>query len=115
MTDLPNLVHLCVDDFGTGYSSLSYLKQLPIDTLKIDQSFVRGLGVNADDSAIVRAIARLGDALGLELVAEGVETCLQYDELRELGCQYGQGFAWSRPIPAGEFARRWLIDNGSRV
>jgi diguanylate cyclase (GGDEF)-like protein/PAS domain S-box-containing protein len=95
-------VHFAVDDFGTGYSSLSYLRRLPIDTLKIDQSFVRGLGVAENDS-IVRAIVGLGRALGMGLLAEGVEEPGQLAALRALGCDVAQGFLWSPAVPAGEF------------
>jgi diguanylate cyclase (GGDEF)-like protein/PAS domain S-box-containing protein len=96
-------VHFAVDDFGTGYSSLSYLKRLPIDTLKIDQSFVRGLGVAGDDSSIVRAIIGLGQALGMGILAEGVEEPGQLKELQALGCDVAQGFLWSPAVPAAEF------------
>jgi diguanylate cyclase (GGDEF)-like protein/PAS domain S-box-containing protein len=96
-------IHFAVDDFGTGYSSLSYLQRLPIDTLKIDQSFVRGLGVAENDSSIVRAIAGLGRALGMGLLAEGVENPRQLEELQALGCDAAQGFLWSPGVPAAEF------------
>jgi diguanylate cyclase (GGDEF)-like protein/PAS domain S-box-containing protein len=96
-------IHFAVDDFGTGYSSLSYLKRLPIDTLKIDQSFVRGLGVAENDSSIVRAIVGMGRALGLDLLAEGVEEAAQLGELRDLGCDVAQGFLWSPAVPAADF------------
>jgi EAL domain-containing protein (putative c-di-GMP-specific phosphodiesterase class I) len=91
-----------VDDFGTGYSSLSYLRRFPIDALKIDRSFVDGLDENPHDWAIVRAIVSVGHALDLVVIAEGIETCAQRDRLRDLGCDLGQGFLWSRPTPAGE-------------
>ncbi len=101
-------VSLSIDDFGTGYSSLSYLKQLPVDTVKIDRSFVAGLGEPAGarhDSAIVDATIRMAQALGLSVVAEGVETPQQYAELRGLGCDYGQGWLFGRPQPADVYAR----------
>jgi diguanylate cyclase (GGDEF)-like protein/PAS domain S-box-containing protein len=98
-------IHFAVDDFGTGYSSLSYLKRLPIDTLKIDQSFVRGLGVAENDSSIVRAIVGLGQALGMALLAEGVEEPHQLAELQALGCEVAQGFLWSPAVPAAAFPR----------
>jgi len=91
-------VHIDIDDFGTGYSSLAYLKQLPIDTLKIDRSFTDGLGTDPDDTSIVHAIISLARALELDLIAEGVETAIQLDELRRLGCDLGQGFHWSQPL-----------------
>ncbi|MCW2609813.1 MAG: hypothetical protein QOC93_1557 [Actinomycetota bacterium] len=104
LTSLKELgISFAVDDFGTGYSSLSYLKRLPIDTLKIDQSFIRGLGVVENDSSIVRAIIGLGRALGMGLVAEGVEEPAQLAELRALGCDVAQGFLWSPAVPAGAF------------
>ena len=93
-------VRLSIDDFGTGYSSLSYLKRFPVDTLKIDRSFVDGLGADPDDSVIVGAIVRLADALGLQTIAEGVETTLQAEELLRLGCAYGQGYLFARPAPS---------------
>ncbi len=91
-------VHLAVDDFGTGYSSLAYLKQLPVDTLKIDRSFIRGVATSSDDASIVKAVLSLGGALGLRCVAEGVETAEQRAALMALGCQLGQGYLWSRPL-----------------
>lgn len=96
-------VKVVMDDFGTGYSSLSYLRLFPFDKLKIDQSFIRGLGVVENDSSIVRAIIGLGRALGMGLVAEGVEEPAQLAELRALGCDVAQGFLWSPAVPAGAF------------
>jgi diguanylate cyclase (GGDEF)-like protein len=90
-------VHLAVDDFGTGYSSLSYLRRFPVDILKVDQSFVDGLGEDSSDSAIVTAIITLAHTLGLSAVAEGVESALQLTELRRLGCDRAQGFHMARP------------------
>jgi diguanylate cyclase (GGDEF)-like protein/PAS domain S-box-containing protein len=95
---------LAIDDFGTGYSSLNYLKRFPIDTLKIDQSFVRELTECSDDAAIVRAIISLANALGLEVVAEGVETVEQYAFLAHLQCEQIQGYYFSRPLSAEAFA-----------
>jgi diguanylate cyclase (GGDEF)-like protein len=97
-------VGLSVDDFGTGYSSLSYLKRFPVDSLKIDRSFVDGLGSDPNDSAIVGATIRLADALGLVSVAEGIESAEQAAELRRLGCSLGQGYFFGRPAPAADAA-----------
>jgi diguanylate cyclase (GGDEF)-like protein len=92
-------VRIAVDDFGTGHSSLGYLKQLPVDCLKIDRSFVSGLGVDPDDRAIVGAVVSMGHALGLTVTAEGVETLEQLDALESLGCDVGQGFYFAKPQP----------------
>ena len=92
-------VQIAMDDFGTGYSSLSYLRSFPFDTIKIDQSFVFGLGDNADADAIIRAVVGLGHSLGMRTIAEGVETSDQMNWLREQGCQELQGFLFSKPIP----------------
>jgi diguanylate cyclase (GGDEF)-like protein/PAS domain S-box-containing protein len=95
-------VRLAIDDFGTGYSSLVYLKRMPVDIVKVDRSFVDGLGDDAEDTAIVTSVVGLAHALGLEAVAEGVETTAQRDHLVELGCDLAQGFLWSRPVPVGD-------------
>ncbi len=97
-------VKLAIDDFGTGYSSLSYVKRLPVDKLKIDRSFVHGVGECAEDAAIVRAIIQLGHTLQLEVVAEGVETDAQLDFLSTNECDQIQGFLVSRPLPVEEFS-----------
>ena len=102
-------VHLSIDDFGTGYSSLSYLKRFPIDVLKIDRSFVDGFGTDPEDEAIVTAVVRLAQALGLETVAEGIENPRQLVGLSELGCDAGQGYFFSRPLSADGVVT-WLLD-----
>ena len=100
-------VSVALDDFGTGYSSLSYLSRLPIDTLKIDRSFVDTLGSRPQSDAVVRSITALARALGLSTVAEGVETGQQLRSLQQLGCDDIQGYLVSRPIPAAEVAQWW--------
>lgn len=94
--------HLTMDDFGTGYSSLAYLKRFPFDSVKIDQSFVRGIPANRDDCAIVEAIVAMAHSLELKVVAEGVETQEQSEFLRKLGCDQIQGYVFSKPIPSAE-------------
>jgi EAL domain-containing protein (putative c-di-GMP-specific phosphodiesterase class I) len=91
-------VQIAIDDFGTGYSSLSYLQQFPIDTLKIDKSFVDGIGGEAERAALVGAIIELGRTLGLKTVAEGIEQAGQAAELTLLGCDVGQGYLYARPM-----------------
>ena len=92
-------VRVSFDDYGTGYASLSLLKRFPLASLKIDRSFVRELCTNAEDAAVVNAILYLANSFGLDVVAEGIETEEQERVLRELGCQYGQGFLFARPMP----------------
>ena len=105
-------VALSIDDFGTGYSSLSYLKRFAIDKLKIDQSFIRGLTLDHQDEAIVTTIIQLARSLGFRTIAEGVETPAQLDFLRAHGCAEYQGYLFSRPVPAAEFAQ-WLTQPGA--
>jgi diguanylate cyclase (GGDEF)-like protein/PAS domain S-box-containing protein len=99
-------VHLAVDDFGTGYSSMTYLKRFPVEALKVDRSFVDGLGREPEDTAICTAVVSLAHALGLRAVAEGVETPDQLAELRTLGCELAQGYLFGRPAPADTYGAR---------
>lgn len=99
-------VSFSLDDFGTGYSSLAYLKQLPLDQLKIDQSFVRDLLTDPNDAAIAKTIVALGQSLGLAVIAEGVETLEQKQALASMGCFAYQGYLFSRPVPIDDFVRR---------
>ncbi len=103
-------VHLSVDDFGTGYSSLSYLRQFPIDVLKIDKSFVHQITADPDDSTIVSAIINMGKSLKHLVVAEGIETQLQRAYLQTQQCAEGQGYLFSRPLAAAQFAQ--LLQSG---
>jgi len=105
-------VRLSIDDFGTGYSSLSYLRRFPIDVLKIDQSFVRGLGENSQDAQLISAIISLGKSLDLNIIAEGVETLEQLEFLKAHRCEEGQGFLFSKAVAAAEFAQ--LMQAGQR-
>ncbi|HEX4762786.1 MAG TPA: EAL domain-containing protein [Usitatibacter sp.] len=98
-------VGIAIDDFGTGYSGLAYLKRLPIDTVKIDQSFVRDLTIDPDDAAIVTAIVAMSRSLGVEVIAEGIETEEQLTELKRLGCYRGQGYLLARPMTAAAVAK----------
>ena len=100
-------ITLAVDDFGTGYSSLAYLRQLPVDEVKIDKSFVLGMGTDLGDLAVVRSIVELGHSLGLTVVAEGVEEDVARDQLEAMGCDVAQGYLISRPLPE-ERLEAWL-------
>jgi EAL domain-containing protein (putative c-di-GMP-specific phosphodiesterase class I) len=103
-------IRLSIDDFGTGYSSLSYLYRLPVDTLKIDRSFVSQMGAPGADADLVGTIVSLAHRLQLDVIAEGVETAEHVAQLQALGCEYGQGYYFSRPMPAAEassFMETW--------
>jgi EAL domain-containing protein (putative c-di-GMP-specific phosphodiesterase class I) len=100
-------IYLAVDEFGTGYSSLSYLRQFPIDVLKIDQSFIRQITSNSDDSTIITAIISMGRGLRHTVIAEGIETDEQRAYLESPRCEEGQGSLFGRPVAAPQFGR-WL-------
>ena len=104
---------LALDDFGTGYSSLSYLRRYPIDKIKIDRSFITPLGEDKEAGAVVAAIVRLAKALRLSVIAEGVETDEQRQQLKEIGCAQAQGFLFSAPVPADRIDA--LVAEGGRV
>ena len=106
-------VRLAIDDFGTGYSSLNYLRRLPVDVLKIDRSFVQGIGTEAELTALTGAIVGIGRDLGLETVAEGIEEAGQLEALRAMGCAYGQGYLYAPPMPPAEVAE--IVLRGSVV
>jgi EAL domain-containing protein (putative c-di-GMP-specific phosphodiesterase class I) len=103
-------VGLALDDFGTGYSSLSYLRNLPLDTLKIAREFVEGLAFSDHDAAFVRLIVGLAKTVGLKVVAEGIETRVQLDMLREIGCDLGQGFYFAAPM---DVDADWLVPSAA--
>jgi EAL domain-containing protein (putative c-di-GMP-specific phosphodiesterase class I) len=98
-------IHLSIDDFGTGYSCLANLKDMPIDTIKIDRAFVRGLGIEAKSRSVTEMIVGLANKLGASTLAEGVETDMQEDILKDLGCSVCQGFLYSKPLPSEDFIR----------
>jgi EAL domain-containing protein (putative c-di-GMP-specific phosphodiesterase class I) len=101
-------VSLAIDDFGTGYSSLAYLKQMPVQTLKIDRSFIKDISTDANDEAIAIAIIQLGRSMNLSVIAEGVETEQQAAFLLRHGCNQAQGFYYSRPVMPDDLLQRWL-------
>jgi EAL domain-containing protein (putative c-di-GMP-specific phosphodiesterase class I) len=101
-------IRLSIDDFGTGYSSLAYLKRLPVSEIKVDRSFVMNMEADEDDATIVRSTIDLARNLGLDVVAEGVESEHVWDSLRALGCTAAQGYYISRAVPAAEL-RTWLL------
>jgi EAL domain-containing protein (putative c-di-GMP-specific phosphodiesterase class I) len=104
-------VRFSLEDFGTGYSSLNYLKRLPFDQVKIDRSFIRDLHDDAGSRAIARTVISLGNALGLKVLAEGVETEEQHKMLMDLGCNLFQGYLFGRPIPLDDFKKMWMEES----
>jgi EAL domain-containing protein (putative c-di-GMP-specific phosphodiesterase class I) len=107
-------VHLSIDDFGTGYSSLSYLHRFPVTTLKIDRSFIGRMGHGGENSEIVRTINTLAHNLGMEVIAEGVETVEQLEQLKSMNCALGQGYLFSRPLDAN-MARAFIQERPTHV
>lgn len=108
-------IHISVDDFGTGYSSLAYIKELPIDTLKIDRSFVRDIHMNKESKEIAKAIINLANSIGLNVIAEGVEQQEHVDALSKDGCILGQGYYYSRPLKVDAFEGYMASNNISWV
>jgi diguanylate cyclase (GGDEF)-like protein/PAS domain S-box-containing protein len=108
-------VRIAIDDFGIGYSSLAYLKRFPVDLLKVDRSFVAGLGQNQDDAAIVHSVIELAHAFGIDAVAEGIENRRHLAILQDLGCAFGQGYLWSPALPAAELSPRLLMGPNEQV
>jgi EAL domain-containing protein (putative c-di-GMP-specific phosphodiesterase class I) len=102
-------VKLVIDDFGTGYSSLSYLKRFPLDTLKVDKSFVSDIPYDRDDTAITKVIVEMGHILNFDIVAEGVETQEQLEFLQSIGCDIYQGYLESRPVSVSEFEKKYPL------
>jgi Amt family ammonium transporter len=108
-------VQVAIDDFGTGYSSLSYLTTLPVDVVKIDQSFIAALGSDAKGDVLVRSLVEMTKNLGIRTVAEGVETRVQLDRLRAIGCDAAQGFLFARPLSTPVFHLPDVLPFGDSV
>lgn len=104
-------MQVALDDFGTGYSSLAYLKKFDIDYIKIDKSFVQNLNSDSDDLILCEAMIVMAHKLGLMVIAEGIETWNQFELLKKFGCDYGQGYLFSKPVPADEFSKFFEKDN----
>ena len=98
-------IEIALDDFGTGYSSLAYLRKFDIDYIKIDRQFVQHVETNSDDRALCKAIIVMAHALGIKVIAEGIETTAQKDFLFNSGCDFGQGYLFSKPIPVDQFEK----------
>jgi len=103
-------LRIALDDFGTGHSSLGRLKHLPVDMLKVDRSFIHDLSVSEDAASMVRAIVQLAHSMGMQAIAEGIETAEQHRFLVEQGCGLGQGFLFARPMPGNDIAARFLSE-----
>ncbi|WP_147082503.1 EAL domain-containing protein [Methylobacterium haplocladii] len=108
-------IKIAFDDFGTGYGSLTYLKKFSLDTIKIDQTFVKNFILDADDAAIVKATIQLGHSLGLSVIAEGIEDRDTWYALRDLGCDQGQGYHFGKPVSSADFEASFLVSNGSQA
>ena len=106
-------MRFAIDDFGTGYSSLTYLKRLPLDRLKIDRSFVKGIATSRENQALIAALIGIGHALSIDIVVEGVENEEEAEVLRMLGCRHAQGYHFARPMAAAEIPR-WLDQHAAR-
>lgn len=104
-----------MDDFGTGYSSLSWLSKLPIDTIKIDRPLIINLGNNSKNIAIIKSIIAVADSLDIKAIAEGIETETELFTLKELGCQYIQGYLIGKPMPANDFEDEFLYENWREI
>ncbi len=100
-------IRIAIDDFGTGYSALSYLRQVPLDIIKLDRTFIQHMTVSAQQRELVEGIVNLTRTLGLQVVAEGIETHVELQLARQVGCDYGQGYLFSKPMPVDD-ARNWL-------
>ena len=101
-------IHLSIDDFGTGYSSLSYIRRFPIDTIKIDKSFIHDITLDSDDASLITAIIAMAKSLGMNVVAEGVETAEQYRFLQDHNCNLVQGYYFCKPVPQDKFEKDFL-------
>lgn len=107
-------IQISIDDFGTGYSSLGYLHRFPLDNLKIDRSFVQQLQVGSCNYHVVDTIISLSQQLGLSIIAEGIESAPQLEWLQQHGCQYGQGYFFSKPLAAVEIEEKYFLDHSQR-